>query len=147
MSATPDAWSVSILVAVVAGLFALLGAFAGAWLTRRTEYDKWLRQNRSEVYTKFLDLLAKAHKEATDIMFDQSLEELLQNIKVTDAYMPAMDYVRVVRLYLPPETRQEFRDLAHSYFVLHSQRSLGDSRLTTMGKKLDQIQQMFEETL
>ena len=41
-----------VVIAVVAGLFSLLGAFAGAVLTRRTEYEKWLRQNRSEVFAR-----------------------------------------------------------------------------------------------
>jgi hypothetical protein len=147
MNATADGWSSPLLIAFVAGLFALLGAFAGAWLTRKTEHQKWLRQSRAEAYTKFLELLSKAHIAATDIMFDRSIEELQQNIKVTEAYMPAMDCARIVRLYLPPERRQEFSDLSHGYFVLHSQRSLGDSRLTTMGQKLQKIQQLFEETL
>jgi uncharacterized membrane protein YfcA len=39
-----------ILLALVAGLFSLLGAFAGAFLARRTEYEKWLRQNRAEAF-------------------------------------------------------------------------------------------------
>lgn len=147
MNATVDTWNSPLLIAFVAGLFALLGAFAGAWLTRTTEHQKWLRQSRAEVYTKFLDLLSKAHVAATDIMCDGSIEELLQNIKVTEAYMPALDCARVVRLYLPPARRREFTELAHGYYVLHSQRSLGDSRLTTMEQRLQQIQALFEETL
>jgi hypothetical protein len=147
MNDIADQLTSPLLVAFVAGLFALLGAFSGAWLTRRTEHQKWLRQNRAEVYTKFLDLLSKAHVAASDIMFDRSIEELQQNVKVTEAYMPAMDCARVVRLYLPPERRQEFSDLAHGYFVLHSQRSLGDSRLTKMGQTLEHIQKLFEVTL
>jgi hypothetical protein len=140
-------WSSPLLIAVVSGIFALLGAFIGAWLTRTTDHKKWLRERRSEAYTRFLDLLSKAHVAATDIMFDRSIEELQQNIKVTEAYIPAMDCARIVRLYLPPARRQEFSELAHGYFVLHSQRSLGDSRLTKMGDRLKLIQQLFEETL
>lgn len=147
MNATADNWSTPVLIAFVSGLFALLGAFIGAWLTRTTDHKKWLRERRAEAYTKFLDLLSQAHVAATEIMYDKSIEELQQNIKVTEAYMPAMDCARIVRLYLPPERRQEFSDLAHGYFVMHSQRSLGDSRLTRMGEQLKQIQQLFEETL
>lgn len=142
-----DDWSVRILIAAAAGFFTLLAVFLGARLSRQTEHDKWLRQNRSEVFTKFLEFLAKAHEKATDILFDRSLEELAQNIKVTEAYMPAMDYVRIVRLYLPARKRDEFKKLAHGYYVLHSQRSLGDSRLTKMGERLDAIQAIFEDTL
>jgi hypothetical protein len=41
-----------IVIAITAGLFSLLGAFAGAALARRTDYERWLRENRSEVFAK-----------------------------------------------------------------------------------------------
>lgn len=136
-----------IIVAVTAGLFSLLGAFAGAALARRTEYEKWLRENRSEVFAKFLDLLSDSQKNATDAMFDKTLERLQQDIKVTEAYQPPLDYARVVCLYLPKEKRQEFRQLARDFYALHASRSLGDSRLLKMPEKLEAIQSIFEANL
>jgi hypothetical protein len=136
-----------IVVAVTAGLFSLLGAFAGAALARRTDYEKWLRENRSEVFAKFLELLSEAQKNATDAMFDNSMEQLAQDIKVTEAYRPALDYARVVCLYLPKEKRKEFRALAKEFWALHSTRGMGDSRLLKMPEKLEAIQKIFEECL
>ena len=133
-----------IIVAVTAGLFSLLGAFAGAALARRTEYEKWLRQNRSEVFAKFLDLLSDSQKNATDAMFDGTLMPLQQDISVTEAYRPLLDYARVVCLYLPKDKRQEFRQLAQDFFALHATRNLGDSRLLKMPEKLEAIQSIFE---
>lgn len=143
----PPEGSIEIIVAVTAGLFSLLGAFAGAALARRTEYEKWLRENRSEVFAKFLGLLSLARKNATDAMFDNTLEQLEQDIQVTEAYQPALEYAGVVCLYLPKDKRKEFRQLAQDFWALHSTRSLGDSRLLKMPEKLEAIQNIFEASL
>ncbi|MFC3110852.1 hypothetical protein ACFOFO_23350 [Undibacterium arcticum] len=55
-----------IIVAFVSGLLALLSGCAGAALTRRTEYDKWLRQERSTVFAEFWRQLYKAKVDATN---------------------------------------------------------------------------------
>lgn len=136
-----------ITVAVTAGLFSLLGAFAGAALARRTEYEKWLRENRSVVFAKFLELLSEAQTNATDAMFDNTSEQLQQDIRVTEAYRPALDYARVVCLYLPKDKRKKFRQLAQGFWALHSTRGLGDSRLLKMSEKLEAIQNIFEANL
>lgn len=136
-----------VIVAVTAGLFSLLGAFAGAALARRTDYEKWLRENRSDVFAKFLNLLSEAQTNATDAMFDTKHERLEQDIRVTEAYRPALDYARVVCLYLPKEKRNEFRQLAQDFWALHSSRGLGDSRLLKMPERLEAMQRIFEVCL
>ena len=139
--------NIEIIVAVTAGLFSLLGAFAGAALARRTEYEKWLRENRSEVFAKFLELLSEARTNATGAMFDNTIEQPQQNIRVTEAYRPALDYVRIVCLYLPKDSRKEFRQLAEDFWGLHSAKNLKDSRLLRMTEKLEAIQNIFEASL
>ncbi len=58
--AQPDDGSISIVVAIVAGLCSLLGAFIGAWVSRTSERIRWLRENQSEVFATFLEKLQKA---------------------------------------------------------------------------------------
>lgn len=137
----------SILVATVSGLFALLGGFFGAWLTRRTEYEKWLRQSKSETFARFLELISKAQMDAIDAFHDSSLNDQQQDLRVTETYLPAFEYGRVVRLYLPKCKRDRFSQLAKEVWLLHSQRSLGDSRLARMNEKLGQIQELLEGEL
>jgi hypothetical protein len=135
------------IIAVTAGLFSLLGAFAGAALSRRTDYEKWLREGRSEVFANCLELISEAQKDATYAMRDISLDEHQQNIKVTEAYSPALNYARVVCLYLPKKNRKEFRQLVHEFYALHSTKNLGDLRNQTMTNKLESIQTIFEACL
>jgi hypothetical protein len=138
---------VVILVPIVAGLFALLGSFAGSRLARSAEHEKWLRENRSVTFAKFLELLATARKAASDVLFDRSLEEMARNIRVTENYLPVEEYVRVVALYLPSEKRAHLRKLVREFIALHSQPNLGESRLQTMEQRLEEIQQLFEGQL
>lgn len=143
---SPDR-NMEAIVAVTAGLFSLLGAFVGAALARRIEHEKWLRENRSEVFARFLDLLSEARNNATDAMYEKALEQLQQDMKVTEAYRPSFDYARVVCLYLPKGKRTEFRELTKEFWALHSSRDLGDSRLQKMEQKLEAIQTIFEACL
>lgn len=138
---------IKITVAIVAGLFSLLGAFSGAFFARRTQYEKWLLENRSEVFANFLELMHKAREEATDILYEQKTEELQKAIKITEIYGRPLNYAKVVRLYLPKKERNRFQKLASEIWALYSDRNLGDSRLLTMDKKLDEIQEIFESCL
>lgn len=146
MSQAPDP-NLPIIVAVVSGSFALLGGLIGAWLARRTEYEKWLRQNKSETFARFLEMISKAQKDAIDVFRDGLLDRQQQDIRVTEAYLPALEYGRVVRLYLQKCKRDQFSQLAKAVWELHTDRSRGDSRLKTMEEKLRQIQELLEGEL
>ena len=134
---------ISIIVAIVAGLFSLLGAFVGAYLARRTQYEKWLLENRSEVFAKFLVLMHEAGDKATDILAEKPLDAL----KLVDAYSGPLNYANVVRLYLPKSERKKFQQLARDISALHSNKDLGDSRVLTMENKLNEIQEIFERNV
>lgn len=136
-----------LIVAVVAGLFALLGAFAGAALSRRTEYEKWLRERRSESYAKFLDLLSQAYSEASDALHGSALQGLEREIKCTQAYLAPINYAKVVRLYLPVDKRDEFSKLVNSIWALHGSTGLGDARMSAVQKKLDDVSLFLERHL
>ena len=133
---------------LVTGLFALGGAFLGAYFTRQAQHHKWLLERRSEAFAKFLELIDLAHRHASDILFDRSLEVgAARNLKIMDAYQPVFNQARIVRLYLPKTERKEFSSLVKSYWALHTDPELGDRRLITMDEKLDRIQELFEEEL
>jgi len=142
-----DDANLKVVIAVVAGLFSLLGALVGAFLGRRTDYDKWLRQNRSETFVEFLAKLAEAQNLAIDVLHDQTLEPLKRDIRVTEIYSVPEDYARIVRLYLPKSHRDEFSRLVRKTRALHSSVDLGDSRLLTMEENVERIQTIFEKTL
>jgi hypothetical protein len=142
----PDA-NLPVVVAIVAGLFSLLGAFAGAVLARRSEYMKWLRENRSQTYARFLELISSAYTNALNAFHDRAFDDLERSIKATEAYVPAMDYARVVRLYLPEAKREAFSKLVHDIWSLHLAKELGDSRIAKVQAKFDEVSRFLESNL
>jgi len=136
-----------LLLAFATGLFSLLGGFLGAFLVRRTQYEKWLRESRSPVYAKFLELMHDARKNTTETIYDQSLKKLQRDIKITDHYNTPLNYMKIVRLYLPKNLRNEFEKLGQEIWSLHASIDLGQSRLTKMDEKLDKVQGIFESNL
>lgn len=138
---------VKVIIVIITAIFSLLGSFFGAFLARRTQYQKWLLENRSEVFTKFLELMDQAREEASNILFEESSDEFSSAIRITEKYIKPINYAKVVRLYLPKAEREKFQQLANQVWALHSDKELGDSRLATMGKKMDEIQMIFESSL
>lgn len=133
-----------ILATYASGLFALLGVVLGAWLGRRSEYEKWRRQNQSETFAQFLKMLSEAQHQAINTFHDSSLSDQEQDIHVTEIYHPVLEYSRVVMLYLSNKNRERFSKLANEVWSLHAGREFGDSRLSTMRNKVDEIQKIFE---
>lgn len=131
----------------VTGLLALLGAFFGAFLARRTEYLKWLQQNRSEAFAGFLGRLFDAQDTAISVLHDTSLDAFVREITMTEAYVSVENYGYIVRLYLPEKYRGEFARLIREIRTLHCSVDLGDSRLNQMQKKIDRIQEIFESVV
>lgn len=89
-------------------------------------------------------MFSGAQHQAINAFHDRSLSEQEQDIRVTEIYHPALEYGRVVRLYLSNSNRHKFTKLANEVWSLHAGRGLGDSRLSTMRKKVDEIQKIFE---
>lgn len=86
MTQTTDP-NLPIIVAVVSGLFALLGGFIGAWLARRTEYEKWLRQERSAAFAEFIRQLHSVREKATDAIYASDLSAQQRDMKVTELFV------------------------------------------------------------
>lgn len=138
---------IQLIVGFVAGLFSLLGAFLGAYLARRTQYEKWLIENRSEVFAKFLDLVHKAREKATTILFDSTSDALHNNTMVTQIYSSPINYSKIVSLYLPKNQREKFQNLTDEIWALHAIKDLSSARHQKMDEKLKEIQEIFESIL
>lgn len=138
---------VPIATVVVSGLFALLGGFVGALLTRRTEYKKWLRQERGVVFSDFLKRLNEATQEACAIVFDGSRPGDKRDQEMTDIFCRLNGSENVVRLYLRKRDREAFSKLLIDYWNLHFQ-GVENERRIIEGKRIrESIQDMLEETL
>lgn len=138
---------IPIAIPVISGLFALLGGFLGAWLTRRTEYDKWLRHERSVAFSEFIRQLNATALEAINILAKQDSMKDNCDLLITDLFCRLNGPENVVRLYLDEADRDEFSGLLKEYWILHSPKVKIERRIKEGKKKLEMIQAIFEKTL
>ena len=97
---------ISFTQAAIGGLFALLGAFAGAALTRRSEYEKWHRQEKSNAFGEFLRQLHDTRTNASDAYYSGESAELAKSIKATEAFAKLEKYSGIARLHMSASGRE-----------------------------------------
>ena len=125
---------------------ALVGAYIGAYFTRQTQHHKWLLERRSESFASFLELLGQGISDAADIKDDKTLPDKERSSKLVDAYVPALNYARIVRLYIRKELRQEFFDCALRY-ATNATLPNDDVDTKYLFQIRDRIQEIFEQEL
>jgi hypothetical protein len=136
-----------VIVPVVSGLFALLGGFVGAWLARRTEYEKWLRQERSAAFAEFLRQLHKVREKAIDVVYAHDHSEQQRDLKVTELFVGLDGQENIVRLYLKSCDRDRFSELKKELWVLHGPSIKQVHRIKRVEEVLSEVQEIFERTL
>lgn len=97
---------------------ALIGLFIGSFLTRTTEYEKWLRQQRSIEFTEFIKQFENYSRNISEILYSQDLDKREKDIKVTEESIKLKAQENIVRMYLSKEDRQKFSALKHEMWAL-----------------------------
>lgn len=137
-----------VLAALVAGVLALLGGFIGAWLSRRTDYEKWLRQERGVVFSSFLRELHKTWLELPEGIFRNSLISPEADRHITESFVRLEPHKNIVRLYLDAKDRKPFSDLVHEIWVAQTSGALAETtRANKTHKAMQAIQEIFERRL
>ena len=136
-----------IVVAVVAGLFSLLGAFAGAALGRRTEYDKWLRQEKSAAFSEYLRQLHAVQRACLDLIHCDPGQEDLADMRITEQFWSLAPQENIVRLYLKPEDRGTFSHDAKELWNATSRALNQGTRHSKTETSITSIQKLFERSL
>jgi len=130
--------------AVVAGIFSLMGALLGALLSRKGERGRWIRERRAAAAEKLLATLSECSKIHHHQKHANRTEQALA---VATTFLPAEDYARVVRLYLPAAERENFSLLINRIITLHISLGADSAILADLNKAMDQLQSLFEESL
>jgi hypothetical protein len=136
-----------VIAAVVTGLLALAGGFAGAFLTRRNEYEKWLRQERSTVFATFLRQLYEAQAKAIDVIYSTEGTDLMRDIQLSEIFQGLAAHAGVVRLYLQPDDRAAFSACIREFTAVHSPSIDQMLRLKKSESALEHVQATFERTI
>lgn len=103
--------------ALVAGFFALLGAYLGAALTRRTEYEKWLRQERTEAFAVLLREIHDTRLYAGKAFYEGPGTELEKSTRVTEMFTHLQKPVSLARMFMSSPGRNELSTHVNDLWV------------------------------
>ena len=132
----------------ITALFALLGGFFGAWLTRRSEFEKWHRQEKAVAIDKYVRQLYDAKFESSDAYHSTPTREIpSQNHKVTEPFVRLDKHKAIVRLYLSPSNRDELGRLQHKLWSSCTGRDGPAGRLDEVQETMHAIQVLLEKEL
>lgn len=126
-----------LLVAITTGLLALIGGFFGSWLARRTDYERWLRQERGEAFSQFLQHLHNAWVFSVETLNDSSLSDSLADLRITEKFVALESQQNIVRLYLFKGDRETFTELIRSLWATQT-------RAITQGDRMEKTRQIVK---
>jgi hypothetical protein len=136
-----------LLTALASGLLALLGAFTGAALVRRTEYEKWLRQEKGAAFATLLRELHETRLAASDAMYDMSVPEIQRSIRANEHYAKLRQHVGVARLYMSESSRLQLeRHLSQVWLGATSDGGPANNA-TQIRDGMNSIQELLESEL
>ena len=122
-------------------------AFAGAALTRRTEYEKWLRQERTQAFATFLKELHDTRLLASKVYYDEAGEEFTKSMKVTEAFTLLQKSLNIARLFMSQPGRDEVSKLATEIWVNCTVQGGPANRVTQTKQLMEQVQAVIEREL
>ena len=136
-----------ILQALVSGMLALLGGFFGAWFTRRTEYEKWLRQQRSMEFAAFLYHLHEVHLKALSAIYSEEDTEQLRKINTSTIFATLKKYESVARLYMSKSARKQLPELTNELWLNFTVNGGPANRINKIKIIESDIQELIEKEL
>jgi hypothetical protein len=140
--------SVEVLAAIVAGLLALIGGYFGARASRRTEYEKWLRQEQSTAFAFFIKELHKTWLEMPPEILRNPLVSPDADRYITQAFVRLEPSKNIVRLYLKDNDREPFSKLVQDIWAAQTSSALTDAtRSQKTQEAMLSIQHIFERQL
>lgn len=132
---------------MVTGLFALIGAFIGAALTRRNEYEKWLRQERTQAFATLFRELHKTRLYATTAYYDESGTDNEKSTKVTEAFTLLDQHVNIARLFMSEAGRKETSALVKDLWCQCTVKGGPANRAIQIKELMSNIQRTVESEL
>jgi len=129
-------------------ILTLIGVFIGSYVQRQTEFKKWLRSKRAEVFSDFLVVLDRCYRKMDDEINNAKPDEY-GNLFIDPIiqYDEAFTLVHIVKLFLRKKDRESFNQLFNDLVLLHGQLHLGVSRLGEMREKKNLIHDLFTKNI
>jgi hypothetical protein len=135
-----------IVPPLLSGMLALLGGILGVLLTRRSDYERWLRQERSLTFATFLREALQVRHKAIDIIHSYTPIQQ-RDIEITELFMGLEIHKQIVRLYLKSNDRGRLDTLVNELRAALNPSGDQGRRMEEVGRILKEFQSIFETTL
>lgn len=137
----------SIIQAVITGLLALVGAFFGSVLIKRSEYEKWLRQEKTNAFGNFLRELHDVRNFATNTYYGNQDTEQVRSMKVTEEFSLLEKHVGIARLFMSDSGKVELSSSVNELWVNCTSQDGLANRGSQIAEAMGRIQKNLEREL
>lgn len=138
-----DNMGIAVLTGFGTGALALVGAFVGALMTRRSEYERWYRQVKSEALAEFLRQLWDTRIDVSDAYYSGQGDGLSRSVKAGEAFVRLEKYAGIARLYMSPSARVTLADWLNTLRVECTGNG-GPARSSKAGDIMKDLQALLE---
>lgn len=129
---------------MIGGLLALLGVFFGALLTRQTEYERWLRQERSKIFGELLRELHETRLAAADAYYRRDAGEITKSIEASEEFARLQKFAGIARLYMSDIGRSNLSKLLNDLWFNCTGQGGPANRTVQIGALMEKIQLLLE---
>ena len=137
----------SLIQAAIGSASALLGGFAGAVFARFSEYEKWLRQERSTAFAEFLRRMHDARLDASNVIYSTDGDVQSRSIKATEIFVTVGKYESVARLYISEGNREKLTSLREQLWLNYTMDGGPANRSSQIKNIAQDIQSLLEQEL
>lgn len=137
----------AVTIAIISGLFALIGAFIGGRIQRDTAHKKWLLEHRAKSFCDFLLALSNARSELFKFYPNPGKNNIHTEAKTYEIYHSVFIHAKIVRLFLSEKNKDKFIHLVESTCSLDAERPFTLKKLSEIETNIKQIQSIFEDDL
>lgn len=137
----------SLIQVAIGSASALLGGFVGAALARFSEYEKWLRQERSTSFAEFLRRMNDVRLEASNVIYSTDGDVQTRSIKATEVFATLGKYESVARLYISETNRERLTSLREQLWLNYTVEGGPANRALQIKKVAQDIQLLLEQEL
>jgi hypothetical protein len=137
----------NILTVVLSGLLALVGAYLGAILNRKTQHQNWLFQRRAEAYAKLWDSLESSQFECAQYLRSTQDTGMTKEQKMLDIFHPTFSQAKVVRLFASSGIKDQIEKKISAIYAGIATTTLGDTRFEEVRANENDLQILLENDL
>jgi hypothetical protein len=147
LTLAPEVDTPALTAAIVTAVLALLGAIFGAWLSRRSEYEKWYRHEKALALAEYVRQLHDARTQAREAYYSGEGTEQSRSMNATEAFVALDKYTSLARLFMSEPARESLSELQKQLWLHCTNKGGPANRVSEVKAVMEKIQCLIEKEL